>query len=69
MFSLNVHYWLAKSGLKRKQVYRFDHTASTEQLMYECIGSQFLRACLSGQRKNFIFLFIYLYKSLGFISK
>ena len=50
-----VHYVLAKIGMKRKPVYRFEHTTSREQLIYDdYIVNQFLRACLSGQTNNIL---------------
>ena len=49
---LKAHYVLAKCGMKRQQINIFDSTTSREQLIYECIVNQLLRACLSGQTNN-----------------
>ena len=56
--ALMVHYTLANSGMTRKHVYRFHHTTSREQLIYdECIVNQLLRACLLGQTNNLLVFF------------
>ena len=53
--ALKLHYALAKSDMKRKQVYRLDHTTSTGQLICdEYIVNQYLGTSVSRQTNNFL---------------
>ena len=50
-----VHYALAKSGVKGKQVYRFDPTTSREQLIYDeyIVDQLFLRPVCRARQTSF----------------
>ena len=61
-----IHYFalVDQSGMQRKHVYRYDHTTSRMQLIYDegncefAIVNPFLRPCLSDYTNNFHSVFI-----------